>query len=484
MLFRLHPAMDITLRSLAVVFLIAVASVAASAAEPARPPIVVFLSDDHTLLDSSVYGSTEISTPNMERLAAAGMTFDRAFVASPACAPSRAALLTGLMPARNGAEPNHSRPRKDIKRLPAYFQQLGYEVVSFGKVAHYNQVLEYGFDVAEFFNYHEDKCVAEAVKWLEARDSDKPLCLFVGTNWPHVPWPKESEFKPQDTQVPDWHVETPKTRQARAKYLQAVRRMDNDLGTVYDTALAKLGDDTLFVHTSDHGAQWPFGKWTLYDDGIRTPLIVSWKGRIAEGVRTDAMVSWVDILPTLIEAAGGEAPGDETAQRLDGESFLPVLKGETDTHRDMIFTTHSGDGNFNVYPSRSVRDERYKLIFNLHPEFRFQSHVTLVEKDGGYWRSWVNKAERGDEDAAEKVRRYQERPAVEFYDVEKDPHERTNLADDAEHADRVAAMQAKLEAWMESQGDQRRVYGKPNLLSEPAGQPNLPKRKAANRPAA
>ncbi len=327
-------------RCFATFALILVVSAMASAAETAQPPIVVFLSDDHTLLDSSVYGSEEIRTPNMERLAAAGMTFDRAFVASPSCAPSRAALLTGLMPSRNGAEPNHSRLRKDIKTLPAYLKELGYEVVSFGKVAHYNQVLEYGFDLARDFNYHEDKCVDDAIEWLEARDSDKPLCLFVGTNWPHVPWPKPQEFNPQDTQVPDWHVDTPKTRQARAKYLQAVRRMDNDLGKVYDAALAKLGEETLFVHTSDHGAQWPFGKWTLYDDGIRTPLIVSWKGRVAEGVRINAMVSWVDILPTLIEAAGGETPTS-----LDGKSFLPVLRGETDTHRDAIYTTHSGDGN-------------------------------------------------------------------------------------------------------------------------------------------
>src|SRR5689334_858457 len=92
------------------------------AAESGRPNIVVFLTDDHSLLDSTVYGSKEVRTPNMERVAAAGVTFDRAFVASPSCAPSRAALLTGLMPARNGAEPNHSKPRAELKKLPAYLK--------------------------------------------------------------------------------------------------------------------------------------------------------------------------------------------------------------------------------------------------------------------------------------------------------------------------------------------------------------------------
>lgn len=85
-----------------------------------RPDMVIFLSDDHTWRDSSVYGSPDIETPNMARLAKAGMTFYKAYVASPSCAPSRAALLTGLYPANNGAEPNHSRPRADIKKLPAY----------------------------------------------------------------------------------------------------------------------------------------------------------------------------------------------------------------------------------------------------------------------------------------------------------------------------------------------------------------------------
>jgi arylsulfatase A-like enzyme len=108
----------------------------ATAAPKDRPDIVIFLTDDHSQLDLSPYGGTALRTPNMQRLADAGLTFTDAYVASPSCAPSRAALLTGLMPARNGAEANHSKPRKEIKKWPAYFQELGYEVVAFGKVSH------------------------------------------------------------------------------------------------------------------------------------------------------------------------------------------------------------------------------------------------------------------------------------------------------------------------------------------------------------
>src|SRR5436190_15855185 len=152
-----------------------------SNAAASRPHIVVFLADDHGFADSEVYGSKDVRTPNMLRLAVAGMTFTNAFVASPSCAPSRAALLTGLMPARNGAEANHSKPRAELKKLPAYLKELGYEVVAFGKISHYQHTGDYGFDFFAHDKFHEDIAVAAALKWLRARKSMKPLCLFVGT---------------------------------------------------------------------------------------------------------------------------------------------------------------------------------------------------------------------------------------------------------------------------------------------------------------
>jgi uncharacterized sulfatase len=440
---------------------------ASSLAGQEQPNIVVFLSDDHTLTDSSVYGSTEIDTPHMQRLAKAGITFSRAFVASPSCAPSRAALLTGLMPARNGAEANHARPHTEIKKLPAYLKELGYEVVSFGKVGHYAQTPEYGFDLARHYRYHEDIAVGEAVKWLKARQSDRPLCLIVGTNWPHVPWPEAETVDPTQVKVPAHHVDTPETRRARAKYHQAIRRMDDELGKVFDAAYAKLGKNALFLHSSDHGAQWPFGKWNLYDDGIRTPLLAVWPEKIAADVRTDAMVSWVDLLPTLVEVAGGKP--DPT---LDGRSFLPMLLGQTDKHREEIFTTHSGDGNFNVYPARSVRDQRYKYILNLHPEFQYRSHVTSAQEDDAYWPSWAAKA-KSDAEAARKVKRYQQRPREELYDLHSDPWEQTNLAERPEHAERLRTMRKKVEGWMEQQGDRQTVFGMPKLLPSPSRSPNI-----------
>src|SRR5687767_2930516 len=201
--------------------------------KPRVANILLILADDLGWADCSVYGGTDIRTPNMTRLARAGMTFTHAFVASPSCAPSRAALLTGLDPMRNGAMLNHSRPRTEVKKWPAYFRDLGYEVAAVGKVAHYAQVTGYGFDHASHFNYHQDECVGEAVKWLGRRQSEKPLCLFVGTNWPHVPWPKDTTHDPAALTLPPTLVDTPETRKARARYVAAVAAADRDLGVVY-----------------------------------------------------------------------------------------------------------------------------------------------------------------------------------------------------------------------------------------------------------
>ncbi|MBK8978758.1 MAG: sulfatase-like hydrolase/transferase [Planctomycetes bacterium] len=434
----------------------------------AQANIVVFLSDDHTWRDSTVYGSTEIDTPNMARLAAAGMTFDSAFVASPSCAPSRAALLTGSYPASNGAEPNHSRPRAELRKLPSFLQALGYEVVSFGKVGHYAQTADYGFDLARHYGYHEDVAIPAALRWLAARDSDRPLCLFVGTNWPHVPWPTETDgIDPDAFRVPPNHVDNPTTRAWRARYLAAVRTMDRELGQVYDLARDKLGDDVCFVHTSDHGAQWPFGKWNLYEDGIRTPLIVSWPGHVAAGVRTAAMVSWIDILPTLVEIAGGKAPAG-----IDGRSFLPVLDGRSREHRDVILTTHSGDGSFNVFPIRAARTaDGWKYVHNLRPDFRYTSHVTRNTGDSGYWSSWVESAVDS-EAAREIVRRYQVRPEEELYDLAGDPWELSNLAGEPGHAERLGHLRETVERWMDGTGDRRAVHGTPTRRARPDA-PNI-----------
>jgi arylsulfatase A-like enzyme len=435
-----------------------------SALAAAKPNLVVFICDDLGALDTTPYGATDVRTPNVGRVAREGLRFTQAFVASPSCAPSRAALLTGLMPAKNGAEPNHTRPKAEIKKLPAYLQELGYEVASFGKVAHYGHGPYYGFDVVDGEGGGNYTGVALAVEYLKSRASDKPLCLMVGTNWPHVPWPEASSYDAAAIKLPPTHVDTRETRLWRTRYYAAVTKADDDLGLVLDAVREKLDPkNTLVFFTSDHGAQVPFGKWNLYDAGMRVPLIVAGPG-IKAGATTDAMVSWIDLLPTLVELGGGTPP-----KEIDGRSFAGVLRGERTTHRDEIYATHSGDREFNVYPIRAVRDGKWKYILNLHPEFQYATHINRGgERDGlEYFRSWEASAKTNSM-AATVVRRYKERPREELYDLAADPHEQKNLAAQPEQAARLAEMRAKVAAWMKEQGDAGTVFDKPLLIGQEA----------------
>jgi uncharacterized sulfatase len=434
-----------------------------SAEEPAqRPDIVIYLADDLSAADLPLYGGNNIQTPAIDKLAADGTTFDWAFVASPSCAPSRAALLTGRMPARNGAEENHTYPRVEVLRLPMILKELGYQTAAFGKVAHSRSVPEFHFDT-----YDLKKEIVELRDSVESflvnRKDRRPLALFVGVSAPHVPWPNESSVDPESISLPRKLLDTPRTRVQRSRYLQEVKDLDAYLGELRALTEKHLSEDQMFVFTSDHGAQFPFGKWTLYDEGTHVPLIVTQRGRIRSGRRTAAMVSWIDILPTLIETAGGTVPDG-----LDGRSFAAVLDGKAEAHRKRIFTTHSGDRKMNVYLSRAIRTDRFKLIYNPHPEFAFTTHIDLLlrKTSGDYFKQWTDMAET-DKRAAEVVARHHGRPTFELFDLHHDPDERTNLAGKASLSSIQDELLAELKSWMKEQGDKLSVFHEPLMLNAP-----------------
>ncbi|MGH7200053.1 MAG: sulfatase-like hydrolase/transferase, partial [Planctomycetaceae bacterium] len=282
-----------------------------------------------------------------------------------------------------------------------------------------------------------------------------------------------------NVELPPTFIDTPETRRYRTMYYTDITLMDRRLGAVYDSVKQHLGENTLFIYTSDHGAQWPFGKWNLYDAGIRVPMLAVWPGRIKPKSTCDAMISFADVLPTFIELTaesrdesretrdGESGSGPSTLGfRLDGRSFAAVLRGDAAEHRDEIYATHSGDGNMNVYPIRCVRTRTHKYILNLHPEFEYATHIDLGSNPDGleFWRSWERAAE-SDPRAAEIVARYHRRPREELYDLRTDPHELHNLADSPQHAELLADLRGKVKAWMKSQGDPGRVFGEPRPLA-------------------
>jgi arylsulfatase A-like enzyme len=439
----------------------------AAIAEPLN--IVLFLSDDLGRLDTSIHGSVDARTPTMDMLAAKGMTFDNAYVASPACCPNRFSLLTGLMPARHGAHPNHSKVKEGTAFLPPVLKQMGYHIASFGKVAHGRR----DYAGADANSPAPEGMSQNIVRYFAEQKVDRPVCLMVGDRRPHVPWIKEATYEPDKLTLPPFFVDTKETREHWARYLTDITNMDAEMGRVYEFAQKQFGDNFIFLFSSDHGGQWPFGKWNLYDYGARVPLVVVWPGKVKPGTRSDAMVSWVDILPTLIDAAEGDVP-----EGIDGRSFVPVLTGDAAQHRDKIFTTHTGDGGMNIFPIRSVRVGKYKYIHNLRPGAYHTNHSDRLRKDGAgaYWHSW-DTAAKTDPRAKEILKQYYTRAEFELFDLEKDPLERNNLAKNPEYAAKLQSLRAELAAWTAAQGDDLRPHREPYSTDKPIPVVKSPVRK-------
>ena len=425
-----------------------------------RPNIFVFLTDDLSARDVGAYGTTDVRTPTVDKLAEDGLTFDRAFIISPACAPSRAAMLTGLTPAHNGAEANHTYKRDDVDSLIEQLNALGYQTAAFGKVAHGKDADRHKFDHVDRSRLPFDATET----WLREIDPNQPVALFFGTNSPHVPWPAIDGYDPDDVIIPPFHIDTPDTRDFRARYYTDVTNADTHFSRVTDLADRYIGTaNRITVFSSDHGGQWPFGKWNLYDEGTRVPLVISWPDHVTPATRTSAMVSWIDLLPSLIDAVDGEIP-----KNIDGQSFTHLFTHPQSTHRERIFTTHDNDGRANVYPIRSVRDARWKYIRNLHPTWIQSDHSYRFRKDdaGAYFWSWEVAAAASHIDSL-ILNRYLQRPGEELYDLVTDPDEINNLAVDSRHAATLQRLSGELDAWMQTQGDDGQISIEPWLPGDP-----------------
>ena len=410
---------------------------AAADAKPPRPNILLMIGDDHTWRDCRCYGNADVRTPNIDKLAAQGMRLTSAFTATAMCSPTRQQLYTGIFPVRNGAYPNHSQVKPGIKSLVHYFKDLGYRVGLSGKT-HIGPRAAFPFEMAH-----------DIPKFIN-RDKAQPYFLVVASKHPHMPWPdKPAGYEPAKLTVPPCLVDNPETRLALARYYSEVTKLDGEVGEAMN-AVEQSGDakNTIFIYTSEQGSPLPFAKWTCYDLGLKTAMLVRWPGRIRPGSVSDAMVQYVDVVPSLVEAAGGKVP-----EGLDGKSFLRVLEGKADSHNEYVFGVHTTAGIIagKPYPIRSIRSKTHKYILNLMPEASFNNVVTRMSKDG-VWNSWVRDA-ASNPFAAERVKMYQHRPAEEFYDLASDPYELHNLADKPQHRAQMDAMRRKLETWMKQQGD-------------------------------
>ena len=413
------------------------------------PNVLLIVADDASWFDFGAYGSPDAITPNLDELAAESIRFTRAYAAAPMCSPARHNLYTGMAPVRSGAYPNHTFVQPGTLSVVQYLREVGYRVALTGKSHVEPDVI---FDFEKLGAGPEPELDAVDAFVGEVAEADQPFFLVLGSNEPHTPWDKgdETSWSTEEVTLPPSWVDTPETRLQFTLYHSELEVLDTQVGEVLAMLDAHgVADDTLVLFSSEQGAGFPFAKWTLYEAGIRTALTARLPGVVEPGSVSDALVDSSDLLPTVLELAGVEIP-----EQMEGRSLVPVLRGEADEGKAFSFAEQTSRGineGPDQYPIRSVTDGDYRLIVNLTPGVTFTNGITQGE-ELDVWDSWLAKASL-DPNAAERVIAYQHRPAIELYDLAADPYNVENLAELDEHQDRIAALQAELDAWMEDNGD-------------------------------
>ncbi len=423
-----------------VVMLVATCGYAAT-----KPNLVLIIADDCTYRDMEVYGG-QARTPHLNKLAETGLKFTRCFQAAPMCSPTRHSLYTGLYPVKSGAYPNHTQAYNWVKSIAHYLQDAGYRTHLSGKT-HIGPKSVFPF---EYSGANNPDLAVVGKFFQECAQADKPFLLIAASNEPHTPWNKgdASKYPPAQLELPPVLVDAPDTRQGFSRYLAEITYFDSQVGEVLKMLdQHKLADNTLVMVLSEQGNSFPFAKWTCYDAGLASGCVVRWPGKVKAGSVSDALIEYVDVVPTFLDAVGVARP-----DILDGRSFLPVLMGATNEHKQYVFglqTTRGINRGADYFGIRSVRNDRYRYIWNFTPEMTFANAAS----EHPTFKTWERMAADGDATAKRLVNDYLHRPGEELYDCDTDPWNRTNLIGDPKLAAVKQQLRAELDAWMKQQGD-------------------------------
>jgi N-sulfoglucosamine sulfohydrolase len=472
---------------------------------------VLFIITDDESPTLGCYGDTSAVTPAIDAVARDGVVFRNAFATTASCSASRSVVMSGLHNHYNGQFGHQHHYHKFASfdnvvalSLPRVMARAGYRTAQIGK---YHVAPETVFQYETYLKGNGRNAVAMAEasrEFLTDRSDDRPFFLYFATSDPHRgggkdrtsqlelkadlfgnlpqrashPGVEEVFFDPADVAVPPFLPDTAETREELAQYYQSCSRIDSGVGRLVQILKqADLYDKTLIVFTSDHGMAFAGGKTTVYEGGLRVPMVVRDPYQKERGVQSDALISHIDITPTLLDYGGGLDPktggptnwldpdkfwkqrgenlkenrgGGNSFRSYHGKSWLHCLAHPDGPHHDTIFASHTFHEIQMYYPMRVVRDSKYKLIWNIaHPlPYPFASDLWAAS-------SWQAQWAKG-KDAPYghmTVDRYVHRPEFELFDIAADPDETTNLAESSGHKDILESYKAKLKAMQKETGD-------------------------------
>lgn len=423
---------------------------------------VVLLIADDLGLDLGCYGNTVIKTPNLDALAKKGVRFARAYATVASCSPSRACILSGLYTHQSGQyglqHPPHSQECHPwVQGIANLLRAAGYYTGIVGKF-HVGPASAYDFEVvATKVNARDPAAMTkQAHAFLGGRKKDQPFLLVCGYTDPHrakkgfanegfVNDPAEVKYDPAKVIVPYHLPDQPEVRAELAEYYQSVSRMDRGVGQLLEMLRSEgLLEDTLILFVSDNGIPFPGAKTTLYAAGVHLPLIVHAPGGPA-GRANNALASFVDITPTILDWAGAKGP----KYKLPGRSLLPILNDDNPKGWDAVYGSHQFHEITMYYPMRSITTRTHKLILNL-------DHAKEFPLPSDLWGSftWQGIRQRKDNNMGQRtVAAFLKRPREELFDLTKDPNELKNVAGDPAYAQVLADLRARLRAWQQETND-------------------------------
>jgi N-sulfoglucosamine sulfohydrolase len=492
-----------------VIFFALVGQLADTAAGAERN-VIFFITDDESPT-LGCYGDPVAVTPAIDAIARDGLIFRNAFATTASCSASRSVVMSGLHNHRNGQFGHQHHYHKfasfhDVVRLslPRVMSRAGYRTGQIGKY-HVAPEVVYHYDTYLKENSRNAVAMADASRdFLTDKSDDRPFFLYFATSDPHrgggtdqdskrdlkpdlfgnkphdaaYPGVKEVFYDPAKVTIPPFLPDTPDTREELAQYYQSCSRIDQGVARLVQILKeADLYDKTMIVFTSDHGMAFAGGKTTVYEGGLRVPMVVRDPYQSKRGVESNAMISHIDITPTLLDFAGGLDPasnapkdpidpakfwkdrgeaqkenrdGNKKFNAYHGKSWLHCLANPSEPHHETIFASHTFHEIQMYYPMRVVRDSKYKLIWNIaYPlPYPFASDLWAASSWQAQWAKGKD-APYGNM----TVGQYVQRPQFELFDITADPNETTNLADSQGHQDILETYKAKLKAMQKQMED-------------------------------
>lgn len=420
-----------------------------------RPNILWLIAEDFGP-HLGCYGTKEVWTPNLDRLATEGMRYTRFFTTAPVCSPSRSAFMTGMYQTTLGAH-NHRSHRDDGFTLPPgvcvltdWFRDVGYFT------ANIRQMPEgFGFQgtAKTDWNFTYQGKPFDSTRWSDLK-THQPFFAQINFQETHRTFHAPKRADPAKVEIPPYYPDHPVTREDMAKYFDAATELDRKVGQVLKQLEADgLAENTLIVFFGDNGQAHVRGKQFCYDSGLHVPLIIRWPRSFVSpkhfkpGTVDDRLLAAIDLAPTMLDLAGAKKPA-----KMQGEIFLGTRAAKP---RQYVFGARDRCDEA-VFRFRTVRDTRYRYIRNFTPERPFLQSNEYKQRQYPVWNLLKELNATGKLTPAQAALCAPTMPEEELYDLQADPHEINNLAKSSKHQKVLKRLRTALEKWIEDSNDQGR----------------------------